>query len=96
VNHKHSLIWYITSVCTLSQWPLQNDSHPYIRLDFILLSESILRPVNVSTATHATATTARVSLRAGVDSSNVTEVLSDHFPVYASWGSGNGVSVPLF
>jgi endonuclease/exonuclease/phosphatase family metal-dependent hydrolase len=86
------------------QWPLQNDSHPYIRLDFILLSESILRPVHTSTATTHTATasattatgTARVLLRAGVDSSNVTNVLSDHFPVYASWTSGDGVGIPLF
>lgn len=94
------------------QWPLKNESHPFIRLDFVLLSQSILRR---AAAGHSSSSgsilgksgissregtddavdwTARV--RAGVDRSDVTEVLSDHFPVYASWEDRDSEEIELF
>lgn len=69
------------------QWPLQNDSHPYIRLDFILLSRSILKNVGESRNS---------PIKAGVDMSNVTEILSDHYPVYASWADATVGPIDLF
>jgi hypothetical protein len=103
------------SVSLFVQWPLTNDSHPFIRLDFILLSHTILggglKPGNGQSGTisepphDSTNNTQRggssvahksVGLKAGVDRSNVTEVLSDHFPVYASWEDSDRPEIELF
>lgn len=79
------------------QWPLQNDSHPYIRLDFILLSQSILDNMHPNNSHWRNTTGEAIApLRAGVDMSNVTEILSDHYPVYASWADASQPMVTLF
>lgn len=83
-----------------------NESHPHIRLDFILLSPGILQStISTINNTFNNATTSAASdnfhssgnsvvgssmnvqnvLVAGVDTSNITDVISDHYPVYASW-----------
>lgn len=84
-----------------------NETHPHIRLDFILLSPGILQStvssVNItqkdifsggsgaSDNFHSSGNSVMNSahlpsaLVAGVDTSNITDVISDHYPVYASW-----------
>ena len=37
-----------------------------------------------------------VNVVAGVDKSNMTDVISDHYPVYASWAVGDLAGVPLY
>jgi hypothetical protein len=85
-----------------------NDSHPFIRLDFILLSHTILSDGPNSGNIHSGRTPEAphggandtqhraIAIKAGVDRSNVTEVLSDHFPVYASWEDSDRPEVELF
>jgi hypothetical protein len=126
--YAHVLVFAPTAV--FIQWPL-NDSHPLVRLDFILVSHSIVYEssaeervkspfdsarrggyiggaiLNISTPadvhstnySHSVAADAsggrRVfSVSGGVDISEVTEVLSDHFPVYASWSFKRGNGTP--
>jgi hypothetical protein len=94
------------SVSLFVQWPLTNDSHPFIRLDFILLSHTILGESPKSGNIHGTAEAPHggandtqhraIAIKAGVDRSNVTEVLSDHFPVYASWEDSDRPEIELF
>ena len=75
------------------QWPLLNDSHPYIRLDYILLSPAIIENIY----SHSSGSNGSGSgTYAGVDRSNVTDVLSDHYPVYASWSDRHHKHIPLF
>ena len=86
------------------QWPLVNETHPHIRLDFILLSPGILlsnvnkthndsfigrsgASDNFHSSGNSVVNSAHLpsGLVAGVDTSNITDVISDHYPVYASW-----------
>ena len=84
-----------------------NETHPHIRLDFILLSPGILQSTvfsvnntqkdNFSVRSGASdnfhgsgnsvvnSANLQSALVAGVDTSNITDVISDHYPVYASW-----------
>jgi endonuclease/exonuclease/phosphatase family metal-dependent hydrolase len=93
-------------LCGISlQWPLVNESHPFIRLDFILVSPAILQGAHAAAASARPAAgsasdsnsgSAVEGLRAGVDRSNITEVLSDHFPVFAAWRDPSRPTIPLY
>ena len=37
-----------------------------------------------------------VNVIAGVDKSNMTDIMSDHYPVYASWAVGDLTGLPLY
>lgn len=79
------------------QWPLLNDSHPYIRLDYILLSPAIIENIySHSSGSSSGGSGISSGIYAGVDRSNVTDVLSDHYPVYASWSDRQYKRIPLF
>ena len=82
-------------MCDYIQWPLLNDSHPYIRLDYILLSPAIIENI-YSHSSGSNGSGSGSGIYAGVDRSNVTDVLSDHYPVYASWSDRHHKHIPLF
>ena len=116
---------------------LKDDKHPFIRLDFILLSDAIIQDAkrttlealnninnnNIDTSVknanididNSVAPSDKVSnksnnnsmndnqthsillsLRAGVDVSNTTQYMSDHFPVYASWRDPSVGDIELY
>jgi hypothetical protein len=94
------------SPLTCKQWhedEVGGMAHPLIRLDFILMSKNLyFQPdedyfdsiVNDQTKKSVNPS---AFLHAGIDISNKTKLLSDHYPVFASWiptGDNNDTIVP--
>ena len=80
---------------------MRGTNHPYVRLDFILVSSSIVdrilqkkkdRPFIASAVPESDP----VGIMAGVDASNATGYMSDHYPVFAKWLPRFGDAVDLF
>jgi hypothetical protein len=60
--------------------------HPTIRLDFILMSPAVLRSIQQSIDGKGCANATIVpQLFGGVEVTNYTDIMSDHYPVYAQW-----------
>lgn len=69
------------------EWPedLQDKlDHPRIRLDYILLSQSLLRS-RIGSSEGSQQATKTLSFTSYVDKTNITDYISDHYPVIVSW-----------
>lgn len=102
-NFLRQMKFLFVMFCGISlQWPLVNESHPFIRLDFILVSPAILLGAHAAAArasnsnSNSNSGSVAEGLRAGVERSNITEALSDHFPVFAAWRDPSRPTIPLY
>lgn len=66
------------------EWPMDSLQipHPKIRLDFMLLSPGLIHSMSSS---DAPTSSLQLELFGGVDRNNLTDIISDHYPVMASW-----------
>ena len=80
------------------EWIVDHLDHPLIRLDFILVSKNIITSSSRSSSSiggdsnsrssssnYFYNTTNKIEFIAGVMRNNVTDVISDHYPVYVYW-----------
>ena len=78
------------------EWIVDHLDHPLIRLDFILVSKNIITSSSRSSSIGGDSsrssssnyfydTTNKFEFTAGVIRNNVTDVISDHYPVYVNW-----------
>jgi exonuclease III len=51
------------------EWPYNYTEHPLIRLDYMLMNDAAFTEI----------------VQAGIEKNNITNYLSDHYPVFAQW-----------
>ncbi len=65
--------------------------HPRIRVDFILISPAI---VFAETSASSVTNGGRINkVDAGLEINNITDFLSDHYPVFTSWSEPQKVKL---
>jgi len=67
------------------EWPLTEVVHPDIRLDYILISDSLLQDIMFDSNQTEKEKEQMQPLIAGVDIEKRTHTISDHYPVFIRW-----------